>query len=111
MNDCLKCKYCIEDYVFDEDTGEEYPLYDCQKGKDTSNDFECEYFEEYKPKKYVEKDTECDKCEYLSECIHNEHIYCTTFQDKRSHVLCDMTRCKKKGVVLGWKIMIIGKTW
>ena len=53
--------------------------------------------EKYVP--YVEKDTECDKCEYLSECIHNEHIDCTTSQDTRSHVLCDMTRCKKKGVV------------
>ena len=54
--------------------------------------------ENYVP--YVEEDTECDKCEYLSECIHNEHIDCTTFQDTRSHVLCDMTRCKKKGIVL-----------
>lgn len=101
MNDCSKCKYCIEDYVFDEDTGDEYPLYYCEKWNDTSLDFECDDFEEYKPKKYVEKDTECDKCEYLSECIHNEHIDCTTFQDTRSHVLCDMTRCKKKGVVRG----------
>ena len=44
MNDCSKCKYCIEDYVFDEDTGDEYPFYICQKGNDTSLDYECKDF-------------------------------------------------------------------
>ena len=101
MKDCSRCKFCDIDYIFDEDIGDEYPLYSCKKGNDTSLDFECEDFEEYKPKPYKEEDTECDKCESLSECIHNEHIYCTTFQDKRSHVLFDNKMCKNKGVVLG----------
>ena len=36
MNDCLKCKFSEEDFVFDEETGEEYTIYTCSKGNDTS---------------------------------------------------------------------------
>ena len=32
MKDCSICKYCDEDFIFDEETGEEYPFYECQKG-------------------------------------------------------------------------------
>ena len=60
MNDCSKCKFCDIDYIFDEDIGDEYPLYSCEKGNDTSLDFECDDFEEYKPKPYKEEDTRCD---------------------------------------------------
>ena len=45
MNDCSNCKYCDIDYIFDEETGDEYPLYNCNKGNDTSLDFECKDFE------------------------------------------------------------------
>ena len=31
----------------DEETGEEYPFYECQKGNDTSLDYECNDFERY----------------------------------------------------------------
>lgn len=27
MNDCSKCKFSEEDYIFDEEIGEEYPVY------------------------------------------------------------------------------------
>ena len=47
MNDCSKCKHCDIDYIFDEDSGEEYPLYTCGKGNDTSLDYECNDFEEH----------------------------------------------------------------
>jgi hypothetical protein len=30
MKDCSICKYCDEDFDFDEETGEEYPVYNCQ---------------------------------------------------------------------------------
>lgn len=49
MKDCSICKYCDEDFDFDEETGEEYPVYSCQKGNDTSLDYECKDFEKYKP--------------------------------------------------------------
>lgn len=32
MKDCSICKYCDEDFDFDKETGEEYPVYECQKG-------------------------------------------------------------------------------
>lgn len=40
MNDCSKCKFSEEDYIFDEEIGEEYPFYICSKGNDTSLDYE-----------------------------------------------------------------------
>ena len=55
MNDCSKCKFCDIDYIFDEDIGDEYPLYSCKKGNDTSLDFECEDFEKYKTKSMLKK--------------------------------------------------------
>ena len=58
--DCSICKYCDIDYIFDEEEGEEYPFYGCQKGNDTSLDYECKDFEKYKPRKYIEKYTKCD---------------------------------------------------
>jgi hypothetical protein len=45
--DCSICKYCDEDLIFDEETGEEHPFYICQKGNDTSFDYECKDFERY----------------------------------------------------------------
>ena len=45
--DCSICKYCDIDYIFDEEEGEEYPFYGCQKGNDTSLDYECKDFERY----------------------------------------------------------------
>lgn len=97
MNDCSKCKFSEEDYIFDEETGEEYPIYTCSKGNDTSLDYKCKDFEEYKPRKYKEKDTKCDKCEHLEVCIKSgEYIDCTTSQDTKSHYICDMTRCIKR---------------
>lgn len=47
VKDCLTCKYCDEDFVFDEETEEEYPFYECQKGNDTSLDYECKDFERF----------------------------------------------------------------
>lgn len=49
MKDCSICKYCDEDFAFDEEIGEEYPVYNCQKGNDTSLDCECKDFKKYKP--------------------------------------------------------------
>lgn len=102
MNDCSRCKFCDIDYIFDEDSGEEYPLYSCEKGNDTSLDFECDDFEEYKPKPYKEQDTKCDKCELLTECINDGLVLnCTIELDNKQHYIVGMCGCKKKGVVFG----------
>lgn len=98
MKDCSRCKFCEKDYYYNDELGDEFPLYACEKGNDTVLDFECKDFEEYKPKPYKEKDTECDKCEYLSECkSKGNYIDCTTVNDKRSHILCSKENCKKRG--------------
>lgn len=47
VKDCSTCKYCDEDFIFDKETGEEYPFYECQKGNDTSLDYECKDFERF----------------------------------------------------------------
>ena len=45
--DCSICKYCDIDYDFDEEECDEYPRYICQKGNDTSLDYECKDFERF----------------------------------------------------------------
>lgn len=88
VKDCSTCKYCNEDFVFDEETGEEYPFYTCTKGNDTDLDYKCKDFKEYKPRKYREKDTKCDKCKYLQECIdEGKVIDCRNIEDTRSHYI------------------------
>lgn len=48
------------------------------------------------PTQRIEKDTKCDKCEYLQECIdEGEVIDCRTFEDTRSHYIGGLgARCK-----------------
>lgn len=69
MKDCSICKYCDEDFIFDEEIGEEYSVYSCQKGNDTSLDCECKDFKQCKPWKYKEKNTECD---IDGECVNDK---------------------------------------
>lgn len=46
-------------------------------------------------KSYIERDTECDLCEYRDECIGNL-IECTTLSDTRQHFTrCLVADCKK----------------
>ncbi len=96
MGDCSKCKFCDKDYIFDPETGDEFPFYSCEKGHDTDLDYECKNFEEYRSKPYKEKDTECDKCEFLSECKREGNVIdCTSFLDNKTHYVCGITSCKK----------------
>ena len=46
---------------------------------------------------YVEKDTKCDKCQYLQECIENGHVLnCMTFMDEREHYIVGLgSHCKQ----------------
>lgn len=95
MSDCSKCKFCEEDYIFDEEDGEEYQFYICSKGNDTSLDFECKDFKEYKPRKSKEKDTKCDKCNLLDDCIANNLVIdCSEIGNTRQHYICGSNSCK-----------------
>lgn len=97
MKDCSICKYCDEDFIFDEETGEEYPFYNCQKGNDTSLDCECKDFKKYKPRKYKEKNTECDICEYREKCAkYSSGIDCTTYRDTKTHIIYPQDKCIKR---------------
>lgn len=53
--ECEKCEYFNEDYIFDDETGDEFPLLSCDKGHDDElfSDCKCLYFEKYKPIKYI----------------------------------------------------------
>lgn len=96
MIDCLKCKFSEEDFAFDEETGEEYPIYTCRKCNDTSLNCKCKDFKEYKPRKYREKDTECDKCKYLETCLGKGNVIdCKTISDTRNHYICGRKGCIK----------------
>lgn len=50
---------------------------------------------EYKP--YIERDTECDKCDFLKHCEKSgEVIRCTTSYDEREHFIRGMgAYCRK----------------
>jgi hypothetical protein len=86
MKSCEKCKYSDLDYIFDDEIGEEYPLYTCQKGNSVDLDFECVDFEEYKPKSYKEEDTKCDMCKHLDDCKNKGMVLrSTTSYDTREH--------------------------
>lgn len=87
--DCSICKYCDIDYDFDEEEGEEYPVYECQKGNDTSLDYECKDFEKYKPRKYIEEYTKCDKCKYFKEC-EEYFLETTNYLDENKHYINGM---------------------
>ena len=51
--------------------------------------------ENYVP--YVEEDTMCDNCEYLSKCMKEcYYIDCTTLQDARKHIIVGNSYCCKK---------------
>lgn len=99
MKSCEKCKYSELDYIFDNETGDEYQLFTCEKGNDVSLDFECEDFEEYKREPYEEKDTECDLCEHLSSCEERGYVLeITKFMDSRRHFIRGFNcPCKKRG--------------
>lgn len=52
------------------------------------------------PEKYVEKDTKCDNCKYLSDCIANGNVIdCRTISDERSHYTSTFC-CKQKGIIV-----------
>ena len=96
MRDCSRCEFCEKDYYYNDELEDEFPVYYCDKGHDTDLDFDCKDFKEYKPKPYVEKDTECDKCDFLQECKSIKNIIdCTTVNDTRSHYVGGV-HCRKR---------------
>lgn len=102
-SNCRKCKFEDIDYVWDDECGEEFENRYCSKGHDVEfeNDCECPYFRKYRLHKYIERDTKCDKCDILKNCIASgDAIDCTLSADSRKHYIggCGNS-CKKKGEI------------
>lgn len=101
MNKCDDCKFCDQDYIFDEDEGEEYPLFTCEKGQDEyiSSDEDCPFFVKYSLKKHVEEETKCDKCKFLKECILNGNVIdASELGDEQSHLVGALETCKLSNI-------------
>ena len=83
---CQTCKY--HDWDWDWCGDDEYAFEVCRKHKREIEDINdtCNDYKKYKPKPYVEKDTVCDKCKYLKDCI-GELMKITTILDSRSHYI------------------------
>ena len=102
---CENCKYYDVDYEWDEDYNEEIETCSCRKGHEI--DFAlrniCPDFQECKSMKYIEKDTECDNCEFLIECKENGLVFnVSTAMDIREHFIPGLRlSCKK---VMGGQI-------
>ena len=94
---CKNCKHYIVDYEWDDNAQEEYEVYSCEKKHDEVNSAcICSHFKEYHPRKYVEKDTECDNCENREICEKiSDFIDCTNIGDTRKHAIFDKTHCIK----------------
>jgi hypothetical protein len=86
MRNCKECKYSDVDYVWDEELEDEYQIYICDKGNDTELDGDCGDFKKYKPKKYVEHFTKCDKCKDFEKCKPHL-IEITMRQDTTRHYI------------------------
>lgn len=94
---CYDCKFYGTDYEFDGE--DEYEISICSERHNEylCSDEECPYFKKYRKRKYIEEDTECDKCEYLSQCMEKgDYIDCTEISDMRSHVMCNIENCRKR---------------
>lgn len=73
-------------------------FFTCEKGMDEyiDSDEDCPSFREINWWKHVEKDTECDKCELLYECIKEGNVMdVTEITDVRQHYIGGRLTCKK----------------
>lgn len=87
---CENCKYYDVDYEWDDDYEEEIEVDVCRKGHEIDFVLKniCPDFKKCKPMKYIEKDTECDNCEFLKECKENGCVFnVLTGMDTREHFI------------------------
>lgn len=97
MRKCYDCKFCDMDYIFDEEEGDEYEIWTCNKGHDTDSEEECVDYKKYNEKKPKETFSECDSCKYLSEC--GNVIECTESWNLSRHYVKGMGYCRKDSEV------------
>lgn len=98
-NRCSECKFHDWDVEWDEEIEDEAVISICRIGheKYLESGEKCPFFKKFKSKPYVEKDTECDKCEFISECIEEGNVISVTrLADERQHYVAGIgCLCKK----------------
>ena len=95
-NRCAQCEFYDFDYEWDGED-DEYEVDICLIHHDEylESDVYCPYFKKFKPRPYVEQDTDCDKCEFLHKCIVEGNVLeSTTTEDMRQHYIGGI-RCKR----------------
>lgn len=98
MENCVGCKWLDADWL-ENDDGDEYEVYYCDKhvvdgNFDPEETPRCEKYKKYRPKPYKEKDTLCDTCERLRDCVAGgKVIECTTTLDTRQHYIAGFSSC------------------
>ncbi len=100
-HNCESCKFHDVDYEWDDELEDEIEVKVCRKGHRLflRLPFKCHYFEKYEPKPYVEKFTECDRCEYVKQCESDGYIInCTSIMDNFEHFIRGRNAyCRKEG--------------
>ena len=92
---CSDCKYYDIDYEWDDLEEDEIEIVTCRKGHEIPcDDTPCLDFKKYKLKPYKEEFSECDYCEYVSNC--GNVIERTTMLDKQRHFIKGRGYCQKK---------------
>lgn len=100
VHNCKDCKFYDIDYEWDNETWDEVEIEKCQKSHELplKDDFDCPDFEKYNPKPYVEKFTECDKCEYLEQCKSEGNVLNNTcVADNFAHYVYGLGAYCRKG--------------
>lgn len=96
---CSDCKYYDIDYEWDDLEEDEIEIVTCRKGHEIPcDDTPCSDFKKYKPRPYKEEFSECDGCQYVSNC--NNTIESTTEFDKQRHFVKGRGYCQKQDGVL-----------
>lgn len=94
---CYNCEFYEFDYVFDGEDEYRVDFCEADHGEYLNSDEECPYYKKYIQPKHNEEDTECDKCEHLSECMERSVVIDVTHgEDSRQHFVCGIgCGCKK----------------
>lgn len=95
---CQDCRYYETDYDWDGDDEIKSDYCTLDYASLTPDMPACEFFERLRVRRYVEKDTECDRCERFGEC-KTPKCDVTCIEDTRSHYVPDYGyKCEKENM-------------
>lgn len=102
-NRCVNCKFYDSDWEWD---GEDECRIDIcleRHNEYLESSEDCPFFQRFRRKPYVEKNTKCDECKLLQECISTGNVVETTLDiDERRHFVIGLgVMCKEKYGVKG----------